>query len=106
MNPSILCNLPNKQTRYNHSLLLLIFFLLLLFQIQFCNNLNHLSLSLATKRGCMHLFISPSKSYSLGKLLIVEEIEPDIWIQPCILEMLKNINNITIDMTTLYILKK
>ena len=54
----------------------------------------------------MHLFISPSKSYSLGKLLIVEEIEPDIWIQPCILEMLKNINNITIDMTTLYILKK
>lgn len=72
----MLCNLPNKQDKT--TVFYYCFFLLLLLQIQFCNNLNHLSLPLATKWGCMHLFISPSKSYSLGKLLIVEEIEPDI----------------------------
>lgn len=41
-------------------------------------SVNHLSLSLVKKCDYMYLFILPSKTYSLGKLLIVEEMEPNI----------------------------
>ena len=66
---------------------------LLFLQVQLFNlkhwiwfNSNHLIRPLVTKWGFMYLFILPSITYSLGKLLIVEDIESDIWIVLCTLE--------------------
>ena len=63
---------------------------LLFLQVQLFNlkhwiwfNSNHLIRPLVTKWGFMYLFILPSITYSLGKLLIVEDIESDIWIVLC-----------------------
>lgn len=45
----------------------------------------------------MYFFSLFLKIYSLGKLLIVEEIELDIWMKLCMLEILNNINNVNFD---------